>query len=100
MFLVLTMCCIGATFTTSDVAVQIGSTLFDRVYKAGNSSPWEKGLSERPHLTRDNIKAAAIGQTFAMLSGDSTHHTIADSVHGSLISVIQTVLLLLLKLTS
>ena len=71
----------------SEMAARMGSTIFERVHKAGNLGPWERGLSERPHLTPGNITAAMIGQSFALLSGDSTHRSLADTYHGCLLSV-------------
>lgn len=72
----------------SDVATRVGSMIFERTHKAGNRGPWEKGLAERPHLTRDNILASIVGQTFALISGDSAHRAIADGYHGCLLSVL------------
>jgi hypothetical protein len=73
---------------TSDSASQVGSKLFERVIKAGGEGPWERGLLQKPHLMRQNIKSATIGQTFAILSTDPAHRTIADAYHGTLISVL------------
>ncbi|KIX06620.1 uncharacterized protein Z518_04596 [Rhinocladiella mackenziei CBS 650.93] len=85
--LVLTMCSAGAMTMTTGMATRIASMLFERVHKAGNGDSWERGLTERPHLTRDNIKGATIGQTFALLSGEPAHRAIADGHHGCLISL-------------
>ena len=72
---------------TSDTATRIGSMLLELVIKIGNGGSWERALLEQPHLMRENIKAATIGQTCALLSGDPAHRTIADAYHGSIISV-------------
>ena len=61
--------------------------LFERIHKAGNGGPWERGLSERPHVTPHNLMGAIIGQTVALLSADPIHRAIADAYHGCLISV-------------
>lgn len=72
----------------SEMSTRIASMLWERVIKAGNGGSWERGLSEQPYLTRDNIKGATIGQTFALLSGDPAHRAVAHAYHGSLISVL------------
>jgi hypothetical protein len=61
--------------------------LFERVIRAGGNGSWEKQLFQHPHLARDNIKGATIGQTFALLSSEPAHLTIADAYHGTIISV-------------
>lgn len=72
---------------TSDTATRMGARLFERVIRTGGAVPWERRLFQQSHLMRDNIRGAAIGQTFALLSGDPSHRTIADAYHGTLISV-------------
>ncbi|KIW86609.1 uncharacterized protein Z519_12793 [Cladophialophora bantiana CBS 173.52] len=84
---VLTMCCTGAMTMMSDKATRIGLTLFERIIKSGNGRSWEKRLSGEPHLMRETIKGAIIGQNFAILSSDPAHRTIADAYLGSLISL-------------
>lgn len=70
------------------MATRVGSMLFERTHKAGNGGPWERGLSERPHLTPTNITGSIVGQCFALLSADPAHRTIADAYHGCLLSVL------------
>ncbi|EXJ55056.1 uncharacterized protein A1O5_12795 [Cladophialophora psammophila CBS 110553] len=84
---VLTMCCTGAMTMMSDKATRIGLTLFERIIKSGNGRSWEKRLSGEPHLMRETVKGAIIGQNFAILSSDPAHRTIADAYLGSLISL-------------
>lgn len=72
---------------TSDAATRTGAKLFERVIRTGGILPWERRLLQYPHLMRDNIRGAVLGQTFALLSGDAAHRTIADAYHGTLISV-------------
>jgi hypothetical protein len=71
-----------------DVAGRVGALLFERVNKTGLSLSWERNLLRKPNQTRNNIKAAAIGQTFALLSEDPVHRATAAAYHGSLISVL------------
>lgn len=71
----------------SDMARTAGSMLFERINKAGLANPWERNLSRQPKRARNAIKAATIGQTFALLSGDPAHRVTAAAYHGSLISV-------------
>lgn len=71
----------------SEMGMRIGSMLFERVLKVGNAASWERGLLEQPQLMRHNIKGAIVGQTFALLSGDPAHRTVADAYHGTMISV-------------
>ncbi|EXJ69322.1 uncharacterized protein A1O5_07358 [Cladophialophora psammophila CBS 110553] len=88
---VLLICAAGAMTMTSDAATRIGARLFERVIRTGAVVPWERRLLQHPHLMRDNIRGAAIGQTFALLSGDPAHRTIADAYHGTLISLARSV---------
>jgi hypothetical protein len=71
----------------SDTATRIGAMLFEGVNKVGNGGSWERELLAKPHLTRDVIKTSTIGQTFALLSADPAHRTMAAAYHGGLISV-------------
>ena len=72
---------------SSDMGTRVGNMLFERVIKIGNSRPWERGLTEKPHLTRDIIKQSILGQTFALLSTDPAHRSLAAAYFGSIISV-------------
>jgi hypothetical protein len=68
-------------------AAKLGSMLFERVNKCGMTLPWERIVSRRPDEARSNLKIAAVGQTFALLSGDPAHRMIGNSFHGGMIAV-------------
>lgn len=61
--------------------------LFERVNKSGMTLPWERVLSRQSEQARSNLKVAAIGQTFALLSGEPFHRMIGSSFHGGMIAV-------------
>ncbi|KIW34139.1 uncharacterized protein PV07_00935 [Cladophialophora immunda] len=85
--LVLMICAAGTMTLHSDTATRMGAMLFEGVNKVGNGGAWERELLEKPHLTRNVIKTSTIGQTFALLSADPAHRTIAAAYHGGLISI-------------
>lgn len=85
--LVLSICSAGALTLDSGYAGKVGCMLFERVNKSGMTLPWERVLSRQSEQARSNLKVAAIGQIFALLSGEPFHRMIGSAFHGGMIAV-------------
>ncbi|ETI23552.1 hypothetical protein G647_05354 [Cladophialophora carrionii CBS 160.54] len=85
--LVLSICSAGCLSLGSEVAAKIGSMLFERVNKTILVAPWERVLPRSNDHTWNIAKAAMIGQTYALTSGDPAHRATAAAYHGSIISL-------------
>ncbi|KIW34740.1 uncharacterized protein PV07_01498 [Cladophialophora immunda] len=84
--LVLSICSAGTLTMDSGNAAKVGCMLFERVNKSGMTLPWERIVSRQPEMARSNLKVAAIGQIFALLSGEPAHRMIGNSFHGGMIA--------------
>ncbi|KIW70985.1 hypothetical protein PV04_03211 [Phialophora macrospora] len=85
--LVLSICSAGCLSLGSEMAAKIGSMLFERVNKTILVAPWERALPRSGDRTWNTIKAAMIGQTYALTSGDPAHRATAAAYQGSLIAL-------------
>jgi hypothetical protein len=85
--LVLSICSAGCLSLGSEMAAKIGSMLFERVNKTILVAPWEKVLPRSGDHTWNVTKAAMIGQTYALTSGDPAHRATAAAYQGSLIAL-------------
>ena len=85
--LVLSICSAGCLSMASESAARMGSMLFERVNKTILVAPWERNLPRSTDHTWNTIKAAMIGQTYALTSGDPAHRATAAAFHGSMIAL-------------
>lgn len=85
--LVLSICSAGSLFFGSKEAKSAGAMLFERVNKAHLGASWEKELFKTQAHSFLLLKAALIGQTFAMLSGNPVHLDTMVAFHGTVISI-------------
>ncbi|KAK6816016.1 hypothetical protein RU639_008988 [Aspergillus parasiticus] len=83
--LLLSICSVGSLFIGSDYAIAQGSRIYERLHKAVLSS-WESYFCKGKEETLAVIQAALIGQTFAILSGDSRQLLIAQTFHGTVVN--------------
>ena len=84
--LVLSICSAGSLWFGSQEATNAGSMLFERVNKAILESPWEKYLFTDTSDSFNTLKAAVIGQTFGLLSGNPVHLETTGAYHGTVLS--------------
>ncbi|KIW19412.1 hypothetical protein PV08_03707 [Exophiala spinifera] len=84
--LLLAMCAVGSSFLACPQATRQGRSIFERLNKAILAS-WEtvisRGLSDALSL----IQASLIVQTFSMLSGTPANLLLAQSFHGTIITL-------------
>lgn len=83
--LLLSICSIGSLLTGYPTAVQRGTQLFERLNRAILAN-WESIMRRGPDDSLAMVQAALIGQTFALLSGQSKHLALADAFHGTVVS--------------
>lgn len=97
--LLLSICSIGSLFIGTQSATMTGQAIFERLNKAILAS-WEQHIS-RPGLAPLRMaQAALLGQTYALLSGNSNDVSMAESFHGTLASWVRTVALPLSRTNS
>ncbi|KAL3466087.1 hypothetical protein BJX64DRAFT_296459 [Aspergillus heterothallicus] len=83
--LFVSICSIGSLFVGSISAVAQGTRLFERLNKAILVS-WESILSQSSSNALSMVQAAVLGQTFAILSGNSKALVLADVLHGTVMA--------------
>ncbi|KAK9448271.1 uncharacterized protein V1518DRAFT_418498 [Limtongia smithiae] len=84
-FLLFSMCSIGSLFIGSDNTTGQSTKIFEWLNKTILAS-WESLISSDVAESQCTVLAAAIGQTFALLSGNPKHLVIAEACHGLVVA--------------